>query len=62
MRKTLLAYACHDSDTCAEWWRKLPYVCVPVIEYAEEGAQGFVTADLASPGELKAPHVLAFEV
>ena len=35
---------------------------VPVIDYAEEGVQGFVTADLASPGEHKAPHVLAFQV
>ena len=44
------------------WWRKLPYVCVPVIHYLEEGAVGFVTAELASPGAYRAPHVLAFEV
>ena len=33
-----------------------------MLDYAEEGVQGFVTADLASPGEHKAPHVLAFQV
>jgi hypothetical protein len=33
-----------------------------VIHYLDEGAMGFVTAELASPGEYRAPHVLAFEV
>ena len=46
----------------AGWWRRLPYVVVPVMHFAEDGSLGFVTAELASPGEYRAPHVLAFEV